>query len=196
MATSGKIGLTLTPRSTGLNLPPDKSSLNEKLRSLMRGSEIALMRISSNHHHIVNKNISLNKQTTSSTSPPSCPLRTSTTSCHPSPSIGVTSNNEDSNTITISITSSGSGSVHPSSTSSLGPVAKDGLSSASCKKSTSKPRSKGVPSSSLSIAERPKPKKRKKRSSQSRASGSLNTLFTQDLTQVPVHLSPISRKKY
>ena len=159
MATSGKIGLTLTPRSPGLNLPPDKSSLNEKLRSLMRGSEIALMRISSSNH-IVNNNISLNKQATSSTSPPSCPLRTSTTSCHPSPSIGVTSNNEDSNTITISITSSGSGPVHPSSTSSLGP--KDGLSSSS-KKSTSKPRSKGVPSSSLStITEQPRPKKRKK----------------------------------
>ena len=117
----GKSGLTLTPRSVGLNLPPDKKSINEKLRSLMRGSEIALMRISSNI--VNNNNISLNKQTSSTSPPSTCPLRTSTATCHPSPSIGVTSNNEDSNTITISITSSGSGSVPSSSSSSLGPVA-------------------------------------------------------------------------
>lgn len=123
----------------------------------MRGSEIALMRISSN---IVNNNhISLNKQTSSTSPPSTCPLRTSSSSCHPSPSIGVTSNNEDSNTITISITSSGTGSA-PSSSSHTA-IAGDPLPT---KKSGSKSRCKNPPTPSHPIIDVPKApaKKRKK----------------------------------
>lgn len=164
MATSsGKSGLTIGPRSTGLSLPQDNNSLNEKLRSLMRGSEIALMRISCNNN-IVNKIHSpLNKQTSSTSPPSTCPLRTTmTTNRHPSPSIGVTSNNEDSNTITISITSSGSGKALPSSSStSHGPLALDAGPSKKC---CVKPRNKNSCTSTLSNNDQPKPsvKKRKK----------------------------------